>query len=237
LRRYEAAALGRFDIVFTVSEEDRAALRGLGADADRLRLLPNIPDPALLAMPAPAFAESEPIILYFGTLSWQPNIEGLERVLTSVFPEVRRRVPGARLVVAGIGASPALAARVAATEGAEFQGRVEDPESLYRTARVLIDATRSGGGTRLKVLNAFARGIPVVASTIAAQGLDVVPGEHLLVASDDEGMIEAISLLLRDAARWRVLSENARALVRARYTPEVAYRELGEAFAGAPAGI
>ena len=121
-------------------------------------------------MPAPVFEETEPVVLYFGTLSWQPNIEGLERILTSIFPEVRRRVPEARLVVAGVGASRALAERVAATEGAEFRGKVDDPESLYRVARVLVDATRSGGGTRLKVLNALARGIPVVASTAGGAG-------------------------------------------------------------------
>ena len=88
---------------------------------------------------------------------------------------------------------------MAATEGAEFRGEVEDTESLYRTARVLVDATRSGGGTRLKVLNALARGVPVVASPLAAQGLDVVSGEHLLVANGDNEMVDAIELLLRDA--------------------------------------
>ena len=71
-------------------------------------VLPNLPDRELLDMPAPVFEETEPVVLYFGTLSWQPNIEGLERILTSVFPEVRRRVPEARLVVAGVGASRAL---------------------------------------------------------------------------------------------------------------------------------
>ena len=207
----------------------------LGADPDRVRILPNLPDPALLDLPAPVFETTEPVVLYFGTLSWLPNIEGLQRVLTSVFPEVRHRVPDARLVVAGLGASRALAERVAATEGAEFRGKVDNPESLYGTARVLVDATRSGGGTRLKVLNALARGIPVVASPLAAQGLDAVPGEHLMVAAGDEEMVDAVALLLRDGSRWRTLSENGRALVRSRYVAEVAYRPLDEVLSPAPA--
>ena len=232
LRRYEASMLGRFDIVFAVSDDDRRTLLDLGADPERLRVLPNLPDRALLDMPAPVFEASEPVVLYFGTLSWQPNIEGLERVLTSVFPEVRRRAPEARLIVAGLGASRALAERVAATEGAEFLGEVEDPEALYRVARVLVDATRSGGGTRLKVLNALARGIPVVASKLAAQGLDVTSGEHLLVASGDSEMVDAIVLLLRDGNRWRALSENGRSFTRTRYVAEVAFRPLAEVLAG-----
>jgi glycosyltransferase involved in cell wall biosynthesis len=232
LRRYEASMLGRFDMVFAVSDDDRRTLLDLGADPERVGILPNLPDRALLDMPAPVFEASEPVVLYFGTLSWQPNIEGLERVLTSVFPEVRRRAPEARLIVAGVGASRGLAERVAATEGAEFWGEVEDPEALYRVARVLVDATRSGGGTRLKVLNALARGIPVVASKLAAQGLDVTSGEHLLVASGDSEMVDAIVLLLRDGNRWRALSENGRSFTRTHYVAEVAFRPLAEALAG-----
>jgi glycosyltransferase involved in cell wall biosynthesis len=96
---------------------------------------------------------------------------------------------------------------------------------------VLVDATRSGGGTRLKVLNALARGVPVVASTLAAQGLDVVAGEHLLVANGDNEMVDAIELLLRDASRWQALSQAARAFARSRYVAEIAYRPLDEALA------
>jgi glycosyltransferase involved in cell wall biosynthesis len=231
LRRYEAASIRRFDRVFAVSQEDRRILLDLGAEPVRVGILPNLPDRGLLDMPSPVFEQTEPIILYFGTLSWMPNIEGLDRVLTSIFPEVRRRVGEARLVVAGMGASRGLAARVRTTEGAEFRGKTEDAESLYRTARVLVDATRSGGGTRLKVLNALARGVPVVASPLAAQGLDATSGEHLLIGDTDNGMIDAIQLVLGDPNRWRTLSEHGRALVRERYVAETAYRPLDEALA------
>ena len=199
-------------------------------------VLPNIPDRTLLDRAAPSFTDTGPVILYFGTLSWQPNIEGLERILTAVLPGVLQQVPEARLIVAGVGASRALAARVATTEGAEFRGQVDDPEPLYRSARVLIDATRSGGGTRLKVLNAFARGIPAVTTTRAAEGLEVTPGEHLLVADSAAEFIEAVLSLLRDGDRSRAISENARALVRAHYIAEIAYRPLDEALARISAG-
>jgi glycosyltransferase involved in cell wall biosynthesis len=229
LRRYEGSMIRKFDWVFAVSEDERRLLVDLGAEPGRLALLPNIPDRALLDRPAPVFDQTKPIILYFGTLSWLPNIEGLERVLTSVFPAVRQRIPDAQLVVAGAGGSRKLAERVNAVEGTVFRGRVEDAESLYREARVLVDATRSGAGTRLKVLNSLARGVPVVASTLAAEGLDAVSGEHLTIAADDSAMIDAITLLLSDPARWRALSENGRALIRDRYVAEVAYRPLAQA--------
>lgn len=233
VRRYESEALRQFDVVFAVSDADREALKDLGADPNRLRVLPNIPDPALLDAPSPVFEQTEPLILYLGTLSWQPNVEGVERFVDSVFPRIRRAIPEAHLVVAGRGASKQLAEKVEDTDGAEFAGEVDDPEDLYERARVFVDATRTGGGTRLKVLNALARGVPVVASPQAAAGLDLVANEHILVARSDEAMAAAITNLMNDPARWKILSENARALVRARYVADAAFRPLDEELARA----
>lgn len=235
VKKYEADVLAKFDVIFAVSEDDRRSLRDIGGDPGRIRLLPNIPDRSLLDSPAPNFDATQPIVLYLATLSWQPNIEGVERFVSAVFPMVRKRAPDVRLIVAGRGASPALQKKVEATEGAEFAGEIDDPESLYGTARIFVDATRSGGGTRLKVLNALARGIPVVASWQAAAGLDIVPGEHLFVARNDHMMADAIASLMRDPARWKILSQNGRALVRSRYVSEVAFRALDEALSGMPA--
>ncbi len=234
VRRYEASVLPRFDAVFTVSQEDRRALQQIGGDPGRIRVLPNIPSEELLAMPSPSFETTEPVVLYFGTLSWHPNIEGLDRYLTFGHKQIIKRVPGACLVVAGKGASPELARRIEGTANTEFAGEVEDPEELYRRARVVVDASRTGGGTRLKILNALARGIPVVASSEAARGLDIVAGEHLIVARNEHMLIDSVASLLTDPARWRVLSENGRALIRARYVPEVAFRALDEVLARAP---
>lgn len=233
VKQYEAAILQRFDTVFVVSEEDRRALRDLGAETAKLRVLPNIPDASLLDLPSPVFDKTEPLVLYFGTLSWRPNIDGVERML-SIFRFVRKRLPGARLVVAGKDAPESLAEHVRAVEGAEFFGEVDEPEDLYRRARVLVDAAKTGGGTRLKVLNALARGIPVVASFEAARGLDIVPNEHLLVARNDHLMAEAVITLLEEPGRWTVLSQNGRALIRARYQPGNAFRQLDEALAKTP---
>jgi glycosyltransferase involved in cell wall biosynthesis len=235
VRRYEASILTRFDIVFAVSEADRQALVELGAEPERLRVLPNLPDPSLLERPALSFGATELVVLYLGTLSWQPNLEGLEHFLRSVFPLVRQRMPEARFVIAGKGAPPWLRRLARRTAGVEFLGPVEDAEPLYRRARLFVEASRSGGGTRLKVLNALARGLPVVASPEGAEGLDAMPDEHLLVAPDAQSMAEAVCRLMADDGLWRALSENGRALIRSRYLAEVAYRPLDEVLTSASA--
>jgi glycosyltransferase involved in cell wall biosynthesis len=236
VKRYEGALLGRFDATLTVSPDDRRALGRIGGDLNRIKVLPNVPDASLLEATLPTFAGTEPVVLYFGTLSWQPNIEGLERYVSFAHKQVLKRVPEARLVVAGKGASEELIRRLAAAPNVEYVGEVEDTEQIYRRARVAIDSSRSGGGTRLKILNSLARGIPVVASQEAARGLDIVPGEHLIVARNEHGLIDGVTSLLRDAERWRVLSENGRALIRARYVPESAFTALDELLARAPQG-
>lgn len=235
VRRYEAAILPRFGTVFAVSEADQRALIELGAEPERLRVLPNLPDQTLLQRPALSFADTEPVALYFGTLSWQPNIEGLEYFLGSVLPLVRQQMPEVRFLIAGKGASARLQRLTSRTAGVQFVGPVEDSEPLFRGARVFVEASRSGGGTRLKVLNALARGLPVVASPEGAEGLDVVPGEHLLVSPDAESMAEAVCRLMADDGLWRALGENGRILVEERYQPETAYRPLDEVLSGAGA--
>ncbi len=234
-RRYERAMLRHFHTVFTVSEADRHALAALGVDPQRLRALPNLPDPELLDRPALSFEATEPVVLYFGTLSWQPNVEGLHFFLREVFPQVRAHMPDVRFVIAGRDAPSALRRLAQRTKGVDFLGPVRDAERLYRRARMFVEASRSGGGTRLKVLNALARGLPVVTTPQGAEGLEVTLGQHLLVAADAAGITEAVLRLMADDGLWRGLSENGRALIRRRYVAEVAYGALDEVLSGAGA--
>lgn len=235
VRSYEANMLGRFDVTFAVSEADRRALIAIGAEPSRVHILPNLPDPVLLDRPALKFADGQPVILYFGTLSWQPNIEGLEYFMVSVLPLVRKRIPEARLLIAGKGAPAGVVRLAAATDGAEYLGPIRDGEELYRRARVFVETTRSGGGTKVKVLNALARGVPVVATPQAIEGLEVSPDEHLLTGADAASLAEAAVRLIGDTALWARLSSNGRDLVRRRYTAEIAYAPLQEALTGARA--
>ncbi|HSP54749.1 MAG TPA: glycosyltransferase family 4 protein, partial [Dehalococcoidia bacterium] len=223
VKAYEAGILPRFDAAFAVSEQDREALVAIGADPARTRVLPNVPEASLLDMPPLSFEDSQPVILYFGTLSWQPNIEGLERFIGEIFPLVRNESPQARLLVAGRGAPPELVRLGRGAPGVDFLGPAPDAEALYREARVFVEATRSGGGTKLKILNALARGLPVVASVEAAEGIEATAGEHLLIAADDETIAADTVRLLSDAALWAKLSANGQALVRAQYVAEKAF--------------
>ena len=219
--------LSRFDVVFAVSEPDRAALLALEAGLD-VRILPNVPDASLLGRP-PLEPPKDPVLLFFGTLSWQPNVEGVERFLRGAFLALRREIADARLILAGAGASGSLVSLATRTPGVEFLGEVPEDEPLYRRARAFVDLGMGGAGTRVKLLNALARGLPAVATRDAASGLDVVPDEHLLLADDPSAAVPPLVRVLTDEDLWRNLSRSGRALIRTRYLPEVAFAGLDDA--------
>ena len=231
VRRYEAGLLARFDVVFAVSEPDRATLSALVPTGPEIALLPNVADPTLLDRPE-LTPPLEPVLLFLATLSWPPNAEGLSRFLGDDLPALLERVPDARLVVAGSGAPGRLVRRVHESRGAEFAGPVDDDEVLYRRARCFVDVGVGGSGTKVKVLNALARGLPVVTGPDGAAGLEVSSGEHLLVAEDREAMVASLEFVIQEDAAWTNLSRTGRGLIRRRYVPEVAFGALDAALAG-----
>jgi len=230
VRRYEAGLLARFDVVFAVSEPDRATLSALVPTGPEIALLPNVADPTLLDRPE-LTPPPEPVLLFFATLSWPPNAEGLSRFLADDLPALLERVPDARLVVAGSGAPGRLVRRVHEGRGAEFAGPIVDDEVLYRRARCFVDVGIGGSGTKVKVLNALARGLPVVTGPDGAAGLEVSSGEHLLVAEDREAMVASLEFVIQEDAAWTNLSRSGRDLIRRRYVPEVAFGALDQALA------
>jgi polysaccharide biosynthesis protein PslH len=230
VRAYESATVQRFDEVFAVSEEDRRALENLGPMPGSIRLLPNVPQAGLLDRP-PLEPPAEATLLFLGTLGWPPNAAGLRSFLESGFPALRARRAGVRFVVAGAGAPSWLVRLVSDTPGVEYAGPLRDAETLYRRARAFLDVGVGGSGTRVKVLNAMARGVPVVSLPWGVEGLHAIPGEHALVGRNQSELVDLLGEVLGDDARWRALSESGRRLVRERYVPEVAFASLDAALA------
>ena len=130
VRRYEAGLLERFDVVFAVSERDRATLAALAPTGPEIALLPNVADPALLERPELTPAPN-PCCCSSPRSRGRPTPKGLSRFLGDDFPALLERVPEARLVVAGSGAPERLVRRVHESRGAEFAGPVDDDEVLY----------------------------------------------------------------------------------------------------------
>jgi glycosyltransferase involved in cell wall biosynthesis len=205
---YQRRSVRAFDRVLVCSGHDRDLLR--------LRQAVVIPNGA--DVPArPLEHESDGYtLLYCGTLSYWPNIDALLYFVREVLPHVRRAVPKVRLLVVGREPAPEV---VALHDGETLVVEADVPsvEKYYRRATAAVVPLRVAGGTRLKILEAFALGCPVVSTTIGCEGLEVGAGEHLLVADDPLAFAKACVTLLQDRQLRRRLVSSGRLLVERLY--------------------
>lgn len=218
LRRAEARLCARFDGMLAVSEPDYAFLKLAAADAG-VELPPTaiIPIAIDARSEAPVQRHATPdTILSMATMFWPPNVDGVLWFAREVWPLVRQAVPQAR--VALVGARPPETVRqLAADPAIEVPGYVADPRPYLERTAALIVPVHAGGGMRVKILEALARGLPIVSTTIGYEGIDLTPGEHLLVGDTPRAFAEALIRLLRDPELGRRLAAQGRRVAEDRY--------------------
>jgi polysaccharide biosynthesis protein PslH len=212
MQRYEARECRRFARVVAVSAQDAAVIRSEYA-AGSVRDVPTGVDlDYFTARRAPPPESRE--LVFVGSMDWMPNDDAIRWFAGEVFPEVRRRTAGVRLVVVGRAPSPGLRELASRDPAIEITGTVADVRPYLRRAALSVVPLRVGGGTRLKIYEAMATGVPVVSTAIGAEGLPLRSGEHLLIADSAAEQASAICGLLEDPARASALAANALAFVR-----------------------
>ncbi len=226
LRRDELEAWGRASTCLATSVADGRIIEG--ATGRPAVVIPNGVDPERLPRRPLALGRPDRL-LFVGALRYWPNAEGVRFFVTQVLPRLRDRIAGVEFVVAGADPPPELV-ELAGVPGVRLVGRVPDPGPWLEQAGIVVVPLLSGGGTRLKVLEAFAAGRPVVSTTVGAAGLDVVDGVHLLLADSPEEMAAAIVRLVESFELCVRLTENAWQLVDARYRWSAIGRRLLETY-------
>jgi len=209
----EARAAADVDAVFAVSAEEAAyygALRTRPAV-----VVPNGVDCARQAVLPTGRPDAAPTMLFIGTLNWTPNIQAAVTLATQVLPALRAERGDAALTLVGRDPAPEVTA-LAGLPGVRLAGSVPDVLPWLRDAALLAVPLESGGGTRLKILEAFAAGLPVVSTAVGCEGLGARDGEHLVVAERDQ-FAHAVLRVLSDRALGVALATRARALARERY--------------------
>lgn len=205
-----------------VSSRDADALRKLGARAVPL-VVPNGVDLERYAMRAAQ--PSGETVFFVGDLSWPPNAEAVRWLRDDVWPELERLRPGASAEILGRGA-PADLAPSASSDGFRFLGEGGDTRPHWERAAVAVVPLLAGGGTRLKILEAAAAGVPVVATPVGAEGLELEAETEIRVRGGARVFAEAVAALLADPAAARRQAEAARARVEGRY----GWRAIGLGF-------
>jgi sugar transferase (PEP-CTERM/EpsH1 system associated) len=216
--RFERRALARFDCVLAVSEVDRDTFARLypGAIRRPVQVIPTGVDAPYFTPMGPPSRPDDRSIVFTGSMDWLPNEDAMLFFCREVLPQVQAAEPQATLTIVGRAPTPAVQ-RLATQQGVLVTGRVDDVRRYLDSATVFAVPIRIGGGTRLKIFEAMAMGKAIVSTTVGAEGLGVVPGQHLLVADDPRAFADAIVGLFRDVGRRRRLEQSGRALVIDRY--------------------
>ena len=152
-------------------------------------------------------------LVFTGPFKYRVNYDAMLWFIGGVFPLILERIPGTQLIITGDHANLPLPS----TKNITLAGYVDDVKSLIASCSVSIAPLLSGGGTRLKILEAMALGTPVVATSKGGEGLDAQAGEHLLIADSPRDFAESVLKLLHDGGESQKLITNAQQLVRERY--------------------
>jgi glycosyltransferase involved in cell wall biosynthesis len=199
------------------SERERQKLLARHPSAN-IRVIPNGVDVSYWSAKEIAEArcqtsqsDPKPTILFVGSMDYHSNIDAVRWFSRVAWPEIARNHPDLEFTI--VGRDPAPAVRALASDRIHVTGTVDDVRPFYASAVVAVVPLRSGSGTRLKILEAMAAGVPVVSTRMGAEGLEADHDVHLLLADTGPEIAAAVRHLASSAETRRRLSQSARALV------------------------
>lgn len=227
-REHRLAAIA--DQIWTCSEVDRIdAMRRLSTGAP-VCVVPNVVDPRRYQIvydaneqPSP---DGAPDLVFCGSFNYRPNQQAADLLVRRIFPAIVKELPRARLRLVGRNPTAEMGAAAKRDPRIVVTGSVPDPVEHLRGGCFCLVPLLTGGGTRLKILEAFASGCPVISTRKGAEGLAATDGEHLLLAETPDEFAAATVRLFQDAELRRRIVGQAHDLVIALYSPEALHRQI-----------
>ena len=223
LAAFEGQAVLRAAVTVALTGHDTQRLAELAGAGDRVHHVPA-PFPARLPA-APRLLPGAPAVVLFGSGGWRPNEEGTRWFLKNAWPRVKEVLPGAVLHVVGASTAP--------SDGVLTRPAPPNSREVFAEGAVLVVPLHVASGVRMKILEAWARGVPVVSTSAGARGLDVTDGRHLLLADDPEAFATALGRLHAEPGLAAAIVTAARERLASHHDPGHVAARLGEIYARA----
>lgn len=225
LERY---AIRKAAFTFAAPNDSVLLSKELNQAPEKFRLTYHLGNDALLDLPAPDVAHNAKRIFYAGTLSWEPNRDGLVWFIRECWNAIRQKEPEAELVVCGRGADVHLANLLRHTPGVTYHGFVEDLEPLMNTCRLAIVPLRFGSGMKVKTFDALYRGLPLVCTPTGAEGIELQHTRHAFIANTAVDFAASVCRLLENGDVAAAIAAEGRLLVRQQYSYEYIFKSMQE---------
>lgn len=208
----------RFDAILCVASEDLQKTAEYVDSRTSLWLVPNGVDIDYFRPVSQPDPQERTLTLVFGaSMDVAMNQDAVHWFAASILPRIKQQVPDVQFWIVGRD-PPATVRSLAEREGITVTGTVPDVRDYYRQAAVFVVPLRAGGGTKLKTLEAMAMGLPIVSTTVGAQGLDVESGRHLYIADNPKVFAAYVIELLEDRNKAVQMGGEARRLVEQQYS-------------------
>jgi glycosyltransferase involved in cell wall biosynthesis len=218
IKNYEKRICNLSDKVLCVGPNDIENLAKLNIDRNKFELIMSVGDDELLNLPDLKFEKTEKALLFIGTLTWEANIDGLCWFINNCWKQLKVEFPNLKFYIVGKNPNERLINLVKNERDIVLTGFVKNLDEYYSKSRVFISPLRFGSGVEIKNINAMYRGIPIVTTSVGAEGLEVKDMIHMAINDSVDGFIEKIKILLTRKDVWYKLSRNSRNLAKEKYT-------------------
>jgi glycosyltransferase involved in cell wall biosynthesis len=220
---FECEAFSRADCVITTTQIDANLARN-HFGARHVEVISNGVD--LAQFPCVPWGRDANELLFVGSLAWRPNLDAITQLLDTIFPAMQRAMPQLRLTIVGHDPPPWLAHRAARTPHVTLHGSVPDVRPFLQRCGALVVPLRIGSGSRIKILEALASGCPVISTKVGAEGLDLTPNEHYVLADPGKDFVASAITALGNYRRLVSITGAGSQVVRRQYGWDRMARQL-----------